>query len=60
MSFGKPGAEHDLRGEEARQEYLAAAEEQKVELASLAMGILNEVPYATARKPSNGLQMASR
>ena len=48
VSFGKPGDEHDLRREEARQEYLTVAREQKVELASLAMGILNEVPYATA------------
>ena len=48
VSFGRPGDKYDLRLEENRRLYLAEAEKQKVEICSLAMGILNEIPYATS------------
>lgn len=48
VSFGKPGEPHDLRREEVRQQYQSIAREQNVEIASLAMGILNQFPYASA------------
>jgi L-ribulose-5-phosphate 3-epimerase len=47
VSFGPPGGEHDLRKEEVRREYLEAAKTNGTEIASLAMGVLNSVPYAT-------------
>lgn len=47
VSFGPPGEEVDLRKEEVRQAYLEAAEKHGVEIASLAMGMLNSVPYAS-------------
>lgn len=48
VSFGRPGAEHDLREAEARERYEAASERHGVAIASLAMGVLNEVPYASS------------
>jgi sugar phosphate isomerase/epimerase len=45
VSFGKPGGQHDLRNETARREYQEAARQHGVEIASLAMGVLNDVPY---------------
>jgi L-ribulose-5-phosphate 3-epimerase len=47
VSFGKPGDEFDLRKPAVREQYLAAAEKTGKQIASLAMGILNQVPYAT-------------
>jgi sugar phosphate isomerase/epimerase len=47
VSFGPPGVDRDLRDEAVRAQYLAAAAEHGVEIASLAMGVLNSVPYAT-------------
>lgn len=47
VSFGKPGDEYDLRSEDVRQQYEQAAKEHGVEIASLAMGILNSIPYAS-------------
>jgi sugar phosphate isomerase/epimerase len=47
VSFGRPGEEYDLRKEDVRQQYLQAAKEHGVAIASLAMGILNQVPYAS-------------
>ena len=41
------GPKFDLRQETVRQEYLAAAKKHHVEICSLAMGVLNSVPYAT-------------
>lgn len=55
VSFGRPGETHDLRRAEVREEYQRVAREQHVEIASLAMGILNEVPYATAAEPEQWL-----
>jgi len=47
VSFGQPGEEVDLRKEEVRRAYLEAAEKHGVEIASLAMGMLNSVPYSS-------------
>lgn len=47
VSFGKPGGEYDLRREDVRRQYVQAAEQHGVEIASLAMGVLNSVPYAS-------------
>jgi len=47
VSFGKPGGEHDLRQAPVRRTYLEAAERQGVKIASLGMGVLNNVPYAS-------------
>lgn len=50
VSFGKPGGEHDLRQEKVRQQYLAASRKHGVAIASLAMGVLNQVPFASDPK----------
>jgi L-ribulose-5-phosphate 3-epimerase len=47
VSFGKPGDEFDLRKAAVREQYLAAAEKSGERIASLAMGLLNQIPYAT-------------
>jgi len=47
VSFGAPGGEHDLRNEEVRRAYIEAARKHGVEIASLAMGMLNQVPYSS-------------
>jgi len=46
VSFGEPGVENDLRDETVRQAYQAAAQERGLEISSLAMGVLNRIPYA--------------
>lgn len=48
VSFGKPGDTYDLRKAENRKKYQAEAKKHGVEICSLAMGILNQVPYATS------------
>ncbi len=48
VSFGKPGDTYDLRKAENRTKYQAEAKKHGVEICSLAMGILNQVPYATS------------
>lgn len=48
VSFGEPGSPNDLRKEECRKQYLQAAQRHSVEIASLAMGVLNRVPYASS------------
>lgn len=47
VSFGAPGARYDLRKEEVRAEYAAAEKKHGVTIASLAMGILNQIPYSS-------------
>jgi sugar phosphate isomerase/epimerase len=47
VSFDDQGKKTDLRLEEARREYQGKARELGVEIASLAMGCLNNMPYAT-------------
>lgn len=50
VSFGKPGGEYDLRSEDVRRQYEQAAVEHGVEIASLAMGVLNSVPYSSDKE----------
>ena len=47
VSFGKPGDEFDLRLEKNRRRYQEAVRTHGVKIASLAMGVLNQVPYAS-------------
>ncbi len=47
VSFGRPGDDYDLRSEDVRRQYEQAAEKHAVEIASLAMGVLNDIPYAS-------------
>jgi sugar phosphate isomerase/epimerase len=47
VSFGKPGGQYDLRKEDVRHQYQQAAKQHNVQIASLAMGVLNSIPYAT-------------
>jgi sugar phosphate isomerase/epimerase len=47
VSFGPPGEASDLRIPAVRRQYREAAEEHGVQIASLAMGVLNSVPYAS-------------
>jgi L-ribulose-5-phosphate 3-epimerase len=49
VSFSKPGGQYDLRKEDVRRQYQKAAEKHGVEIASLAMGVLNSVPYSSDR-----------
>lgn len=48
VSFGRPDDEYDLRKAENREKYQAEAKKHDVEICSLAMGILNQIPYATS------------
>lgn len=47
VSFGKKDVPYDLRREENRRLYRETAQKCQVAIASLAMGILNEKPYAS-------------
>lgn len=47
VSFGEPGGTNDLREPAVRRRYKAASQEAGVQIASLAMGILNQIPYAS-------------
>ena len=47
VSFGEPGGKFDLRQEGVRRQYLDTAQRLGMEISSLAMGILNRVPYAS-------------
>jgi L-ribulose-5-phosphate 3-epimerase len=47
VSFGEPGGRYDLRKPEVRKEYEEAAKEQGVQVASMAMAILNQIPYSS-------------
>jgi L-ribulose-5-phosphate 3-epimerase len=47
VSFGRVGAKYDLRKPEAQRAYREACEKLQVEIASLAMGELNNKPYAS-------------
>jgi sugar phosphate isomerase/epimerase len=47
VSFGRPGDPFDLRREENRQRYQQAARAHNVAISSLAMGVLNQIPYAS-------------
>lgn len=47
VSFGAEGGEYDLRKPGVRRAYATTAEKLGVEIAALAMGILNQRPYAS-------------
>jgi len=47
VSFGEPGSENDLRDAAVREVYLKTVKESGLEIASLAMGLLNSIPYAS-------------
>lgn len=47
VSFGNPGPRFDLRKAEVRQEYADTCQKLGVQIASLAMGILNDRAYAS-------------
>jgi len=47
VSFGPPGGEYDLRKPAVRKAYLDGCKQHGVEIASLAMGVLNRRPYAS-------------
>jgi sugar phosphate isomerase/epimerase len=47
VSFDDVGNDTDLRKASAREAYAAESKRQAIEICSLAMGILNNVPYAT-------------
>ena len=46
VSFSDPGKENDLRESAVRDKYLAAARTHGLQISSLAMGVLNRIPYA--------------
>lgn len=48
VSFSAPGDGQDLRDAAVRQAYAEAAEKSGVAICSLAMGVLNSVPYASS------------
>jgi sugar phosphate isomerase/epimerase len=48
VSFSAPGEGQDLRDAAVRQAYAEAAEKTGVAICSLAMGVLNRVPYASS------------
>lgn len=48
VSFGRPGDKYDLRKSKNREKYQAETKEHGVEICSLAMGILNQVPFSTS------------
>jgi L-ribulose-5-phosphate 3-epimerase len=47
VSFGPPGGQFDLRKAAVRRQYLDGCKTHGVEIASLAMGVLNNRPYAS-------------
>ena len=47
VSFGEPGGEYDLREPSVRKEYEALSRRHGVEIASLAMGVLNQIPFVS-------------
>ncbi|HID76229.1 MAG TPA: sugar phosphate isomerase/epimerase [Planctomycetaceae bacterium] len=46
VSFSEPGSEFDLRDEAVRRRYRDESRRHGLEIASLAMGVLNRIPYA--------------
>lgn len=47
VSFGEPGSTNDLRSASVRAAYQEVCRTTGLEIASLAMGLLNRIPYAT-------------
>jgi len=49
ISFGRPGDGDDPRDPEVRRRYAEACRKHDVEISSLALGVLNQVPYSSDR-----------
>lgn len=49
VSFGEPGGKFDLRREEVRKQYQTEVDRHGLEFSSLAMGVLNKVPYSQSK-----------
>lgn len=47
VSFGEPGVDEDLRDAKVRRKYAAASNATGVSISSLAMGVLNKIPFST-------------
>lgn len=47
VSFGQPGSANDLRDEPVRAKYREVCQATGLEISSLAMGMLNSIPYAS-------------
>lgn len=47
VSFGEPGGDFDLRDAKVRQQYADASSQTGVQIASLAMGVLNSIPFSS-------------
>lgn len=56
VSFGPPGEDADLRNEQVRTEYLETSKRLGVEIGSLAMGCLNNIPYASEPQTEQWVQ----
>ncbi len=56
VSFGAPGDEYDLRKETVRRQYLDAAKKHGTAIASLAMGLLNSIPYSSDPRAAQWVQ----
>jgi L-ribulose-5-phosphate 3-epimerase len=50
VSFGSPDAEHDLRRPDVRQHFAEASHRHNIEICSLGMAVLNEIPYADDKR----------
>jgi L-ribulose-5-phosphate 3-epimerase len=47
VSFSTPGSEYDLRDRKVREQYYRRSDETGIRIASLGMGILNQLPLST-------------
>lgn len=47
VSFGEPGGLYDLRKKSVQKQYLEEAAKHNIQISSLAMGVLNDVPLAS-------------
>ena len=47
VSFSTPGSEFDLRDQKVREQYYERVESTSIKIASLGMGVLNQMPLAT-------------
>lgn len=48
VSFSNPGSDYDLRDQKVREQYYQRVEDTGIRIASLGMGILNQIPLSTA------------
>jgi hypothetical protein len=59
VSFGGGDEKNNLRLPDVRKTYLEKAADTRVAIASLAMGVLNQTPYASDPRTENGSRNAS-